>query len=86
MKTAIKPANYYASIATIPDYVETAIASLGRHDLYNFTDDLLESIRDRRWSSRRNTPVFVGSVDEWLSSQSVDTFKSLHKWVSNELI
>ena len=84
MKTALKPANYYASVA-IPDYVEHAIALLSRHDLYNFAEALIESMRDRCWSSEKELRL-PENVDEWMDSQSVDTFRSLHKWLSNELI
>ena len=44
----MKPANYYASAAQIPDYVEQAIAGLSRHQLYNLVDALIETISKRK--------------------------------------
>jgi len=81
-----KPANYYASTAQIPDYVESTITSFSRHDRFNFCDALIAAIRDRRWSPDNQTFNINYYTDTWLSNQSVDTFKSLHKWLSNELL
>ena len=80
------PANYYASTVAIPDYVESAIAALPRHRLLDLSHDLIESIRDRQWSSRENNPTLTGKPDEWLDNQGVETFKSLLRWISMELI
>ena len=80
-------ANQYASQGiAIPYFVEQAIATLPRHRLLDFADDLIRSIRDRQWSSRKDNPTLTGDPDEWLDNQGVETFKSLLRWISMELI
>lgn len=77
----MRPANYYASNTLIPEYIETAIASLEVEDRLHLAADLIAAIRG-------NDEVFLASTTEaqWLRSQSFDGLLSVLKWVTSELL
>jgi hypothetical protein len=76
-----KPANYYASTVTIPDYVEQAIASLSQSDRLHLAADLLDAMRG-------DDAVFLADTNEarWLRNQGYDSLLSVLKWVTSELL
>ena len=92
----MKPANHYASTTAIPKFVEDAIAKLNQSDKFGLINNLTWSMTERElpfstsgvneWSS--HFFVYEEELDavKWLQNQSVDTFKSLLKWIVNELI
>ena len=82
----MKPANYYLSAVHMPDYIESAIAKLSRHDRLNLLDDLVESMRDRGWTPSPRIKTILANCLDWLEAQSTSTFKDIHRWITNELI
>jgi hypothetical protein len=78
---ASRPANYYASVSTIPDYVEKAIASLSETERLHFADDLITAMQG-------DDAVFLADTDysQWLRSQGYDSLLSVLKWVTSELL
>lgn len=81
MKTAIKPANYYASSVSIPPYVEQVIASLSQRDRLHLAADIISAMQG-------DDAVFLANTDiaQWLRSQGYESLLSVLKWVTSELI
>jgi hypothetical protein len=81
MKTQTRPANYYASGISIPDYVEKAILSLSLGEKLRFAQDLITAMRG-------DDSVFLANTNEalWLQSQPFDSLLSVLKWVTSELL
>jgi hypothetical protein len=80
MNIAPKPANYYASVTAIPDYVETAILTLNSTEKLKFASDLIYAIKGG-FPFNARTPEAT-----WLNSQPYDSLLSVLKWVTSELL
>jgi len=79
-------ANYYASTVPIPEHVETDITSLDREQLLKAGDCLMAVIRDREFPiDLAGFGILANETLDWLTSQSVGTYKDLLKWIVVEL-
>ena len=81
MKILTRPANYYASVSTIPDYVEKAIASLSSSDRLHLAGDIIDALNG-------DDAVLLADTNEarWLCTQGYDSLLSVLKWITSELL
>jgi len=83
----MKPANYYASTVSIPGYVETDIASLDFDQVLSAIHCLTEASHDREFPlDLAGFGTFANETLNWLTAQSVATYKDLLKWIASELL